>query len=370
LLHSEGGFYASIDADSEHEEGKYYTWTKEEMDLVLEAKSSDLIRQFYQVTDEGNWEQGKNILHYKVDKTIFAIENKLSIIELNINLQNANKSLLEHRNRRIRPAVDDKILTSWNALMVSGYVNAYKALGNEHYLDGALCTARFLETNMFDKRGLLFRVYKDRKVTTEAFLDDYALLAAAYIGLYEVTFDLHWLQVCQLLTTYVWNHFADSENLLFFYTSDQAENLIARKYEISDNVIPASNSVLAHVLYKLGIFYENSAYSKMAEKMVFKVRNDISGQGAYASNWAMFLGKLVYPSSEVAIVGENALSVNLQIQKNYLPATVFAGGKDENLPLLQNRLIDNKTVIYVCQNKTCSQPVFTADDAMTLLKLH
>ncbi len=368
LRHTEGGFYASIDADSEHEEGKFYIWSKQEIESVLEPVSAQIVLRFYQISDFGNWENGKNIPHYNSDKSTFADENGMSVNELNSILQEANNMLLEQRTRRIRPATDDKILTSWNALMVSGYVSAYKALGNEQYLKGAISTAHFLETNMMKESGLLYRVCKDGKVSIEAFLDDYSFLADAYITLYEVTFDLHWLQLSQLLTAYVWNHFGDAENDLFFYTSDQAENLIARKHEISDNVIPASNSVLAHVLYKLGIMLENASYSHMAEKMILKIRNEIALQGAYYANWAMLLGKMVYSSYEVAILGENAISVNLEMQKKYLPATVFAGGISENLPILQNRLVDNKTVIYVCQNKTCNIPVYSAMEALRLIK--
>jgi len=368
LQNTDGGFYASIDADSEHEEGKYYIWTKQEIESVLDAETAEIFLRFYQVSDYGNWENGKNILHYKDNKAKFSGEYGMTVNELNAVLQIANKSLLNQRNSRTRPATDDKILTSWNALMISGYVNAYKAIGNEKHLNGAINTAYFLETNMIKEDGLLYRVYKDGKVSTEAFLDDYALLADAYISLYEVTFNLHWLQLSQLLTAYVWNHFMDAENQLFFYTSDLAENLIARKHEISDNVIPASNSVMAHVLYKLGILLENSDYSKMAAKMLFKIRNEIAQQGAYYANWAMLLGKMVYPTYEVAILGENAASINLEMQKNYLPATVFSGGISENLPLLQNRLVDNKTTIYVCQNNACNSPVYLAKDALELMK--
>jgi len=369
LRHLEGGFFASIDADSEHEEGKFYVWTKQEIESVLDTEVAEIVLRFYQVSAYGNWEKGKNILHYKDNKAKFASENEMTVNELNAILQKANKLLLEQRNNRIRPATDDKILISWNSLMISGYVNAYKAIGNEQYLKGAITTARFLETNMIKDSGLLYRVYKDGKVSTEAFLDDYALLAEAYIGLYEVTFDLHWLQLSQLLTGYVWNHFADAENHLFFYTSDQAENLIARKHEISDNVIPASNSVLAQVLFKLGILLEKADYTQMATEMLFKVRSEIVRQGAYYANWTMLLGKMVYPFYEVAILGDNALPVNLEIQKKYLPTAVFAGGINENLPLLQNRLVGHKTVIYVCENKTCNSPVYSAADALELMKI-
>jgi len=370
LRHSEGGFYASIDADSENEEGKFYAWTKQEIESALEPVTAGIVLRFYQVTASGNWEEGKNILHYKDDKAKFAHESGISENELNAILRQANKSLLDRRNYRIRPATDDKILTSWNALMLSGYVEAYKALGNENYLDGALCTARFLETNMLQKDGLLFRVYMDGKVSIEGFLDDYAFLADAFISLYEVTFDLHWLNLSGLLTTYVLKHFADTENHLFFYTSDQAVNLVARKHELSDNVIPASNSVMANVFYKLGILMENDNYSQSAVRMLIRIKSEIARQGAYYSNWAMLLGKLVYPTYEVAILGGNALTVNLEMQKKYLPGALFAGGTRENLPMLRQRLTDNKTVIYVCQDKTCDLPVYSAFDALALMHGH
>jgi len=368
LRHTEGGFFASVDADSEHEEGKFYVWSKKEMESVLNPKHTEILLRFYQVSANGNWEKGRNILHCKYDKVSFALENGMSYDALDAVLKTANRSLLERRNKRIRPSTDDKILTSWNALMISGYVNAYKALGNEQYLKGAISTARFLETNVIKESGLLYRVYKDGKVSAEAFLDDYALLADAFIGLYEVTFDLHWLLQSQLLTAFVWNHFADAGNRLFFYTSDKAESLIARKHEISDNVIPASNSVFAHVLYKLGVLLEKTDYSKMAAEMLFRIRNETVQQGTYYANWAMLLGKMVYPACEVAILGRNAVPVSLEIQKRYLPTAVFAGGMTENLPLLYNRLTDDETGIFVCQNKTCNRPVYSAIEALDLIK--
>jgi uncharacterized protein YyaL (SSP411 family) len=368
LQNREDGFYASIDADSDGEEGKFYVWSKSEIESVLDPKTAEIVIAFYQVTGYGNWEKGNNILHCSKDKTIFASENELSVGELNAILQKANYLLFERRNQRIRPATDDKILTSWNALMITGYVNAYKALGRKQYLKAAIDTASFLEKRMLKDGGQLFRVYKDGKVSTVAFLDDYACLSDACINLYEITFDLHWLKLSQLLTAYVWDHFIDTENDLFYYTSDLAENLIARKHEISDNVIPASNSVIAHVLSKLGILFEIKEYSQMAEKMLFKVRNEIPAGGAYFSNWAMLLGKQVYPSFEVAILGQNGMSLSLEMQKKYLPTTVFAGGVSENLPLLRHRLIDNKTMIYTCQNNTCNDPVDTASDALTIIK--
>ena len=368
LLDSSGGFYASIDADSEHEEGKFYVWTKQEFDAALSPETALLISRFYQVFDYGNWEHDKNILHYKTDKATFAEENGLTLDAFETILTEANEVLLAARDKRIRPTTDDKILTSWNALMLSGYVDAFKATGEGNYRIGALRTADFIDQKMLCEDGLLYRVYKDGKLTIEAFLEDYSLLAQAFIGLYEITFDHKWLTKSRLLTEYVWSHFLDAERNLFFFTSDQAENLIARKHELSDNVIPASNSVMAHVLHQLGQYFEEQKYTEMVEKMLSQVRKDAIQQGSYYANWARLIGKLTYPSIEVAVLGENALTIALELQQKYYPNAIFAGGTDENLPVLKDRLVEGKTLIYVCENKACNLPVESEEEAFKVLK--
>ena len=368
LRHPEGGFYASIDADSEHEEGKFYVWTKGELESVLDTESVALILDFYQITNRGNWEDGKNILYYSSDKETFAVKKGISVNEFNKTLSSANQALLENRSLRIRPATDDKILTSWNALMLSGYVNAFKAFGKESYLEGAIQTARFLEKYMVTEVGMVYRVFKDGRVSIEGFLDDYAQLADAMISLYEVTFDIQWLNLSQLLTTRMWDHFRDNEHNLFFYTSDLSEPLIARKHETSDNVMPASNSDLANVLTKLGLLTGNSEYTNMAMLMNLNFRNEIIQHGAYYANWAMLMGKLTHPDFEIAVLGEDSLAVSREIQQNYLPTSTFAGGMEENLPVLRNRLVENQTVIYVCQDKVCNLPMYTVAEALKLIQ--
>jgi len=334
----------------------------------LEPEIAELICSFYQISAQGNWEDGRNILHYKSDKEKFASDNGLSVNEFNQILTTSNHLLLNRRNLRIRPATDDKILTSWNALMLSGYVDAFKAFGTTDCLDGAIKTAHFLEKYMVTENGLIYRVFRDGKVSIGGFLDDYAMLASALINLYEVTFDIHWLSLSQRLTSYVWNHFRDSEHNLFFYTSDLSEPLIARKHETSDNVIPASNSVLAHVLYKLGILTENNQYSDMAVQMSLNFRKEIIQHGAYYANWAMLLGKLTYRDFEIAVLGDNAVALGCEIQKVYLPTSTFTGGLKENLPVLRNRLIEDQTIIYVCQDKVCNLPVYAVAEALKLIQ--
>ncbi|HLP05029.1 MAG TPA: thioredoxin domain-containing protein [Paludibacter sp.] len=368
LRDESGGFYASIDADSEEEEGKFYVWTQAEIEEAVDPEYAAHILRYYQVTPEGNWERGKNILHTELTKEKYASRNGLSEEEFEIMLERSKILLLDKRNERIRPTTDDKILTSWNALMISAYVDAYKALGKDRYLNGAMRTARFVVENMMREDGFLNRVYKDGKVTIDGFLEDYATLAEAFIGLYEVTFDRYWLMQGHLLMQYVLVHFADSDSNLFFYTSDESENLIARKHEITDNVIPSSNSVLAHAFYKMGILFDDATYSELAEKMVVAVRDQVKQYGSYFANWAALLGKLTYPVVEIAIVGENALPLALEIQKSYWPNEIFSGGMDENLPLLEHKMKFGKTLVYVCKDKACNLPVETAEEAIAMMK--
>ena len=353
----EGGFYASLNADSEGEEGKFYVWTKEEIERSLDPKAAELIIDYYQVTASGNWEQEKNILRRK----------KISIEELaqnkGMNAANcakvmaaAEEKLFQTRNKRERPTLDDKILLSWNALMLKGYVDAYLAFGNAGYLETALKNARFLEKNMIRKDGQLWRNYHERKGSTDAFLEDYALLAKAFIYLYQATFDIHWLETARVITAYAIAHFGGDSSGMFFYTSDASENLIVRSKELTDTVIPSSNAVLAEVMYLLGEYFMQDSYIQLSTSMVNHVVPEIATAGPYYSNWGSLLGLITFKPYEVAVVGTGALEKSRKMQQHYLPTAMYMGGEKENLPLLENKLVGQRTMIYVCRNKTCKTP--------------
>lgn len=356
LTSPEGGFYSSLNADSEGEEGKFYGWTKAEVENNLTPKAALLITRYYQISDSGNWEDGKNILHRTISKKELANEFNFPLTEIDSILSAAELSLFKIREKRVRPSLDDKILVSWNAIMLKGYVDAFLALGNPEYLEIALGNAHFLERNMFRKDGGLFRNYKDDKASIDAFLDDYALLAKAFISLYQATFDIHWLEKARSITEYAIQHFRDGQSGLFYYTSDNAENLVARKMELADNVIPSSNSVLAEVIYTIGEYYANSSYITMSAGMLNHFTKDIATAGPYYCNWASLMGMITHQPFEVAVMGKDALVKSRQLQKYYLPTTLFMGGYAENLPLLENKLAEGKTMIYVCRNKTCKLP--------------
>lgn len=364
MTHSQGGFYASLNADSEGEEGKFYVWTQQEITKALDPKDANLIAKYYQLKANGNWEKNNNILFRKTSKKEFANQNNLSEKEWDVLLTKAKKTLLDERAKRTRPSTDDKVLTSWNALMLQGYIAAYLALGEKEYLEIALKNAHFLEKEMIKKQGGLWRNYKDGSAGIDAFLDDYAFLAKAFIQLYQATFDIHWLNQAKSLTDYAITHFQDKKTGMFFYTSNQSESLIARKTEISDNVIPASNSEMAKVLYQLGEYFDEPSYIEQSKKMVGFTIPKISTQGPYYANWGMLLGLMTYKPFEIAIMGSDAQQKNEAMQKEYLPTAFFMGGQKENLPLLAYKNTQGNTLIYVCKNKTCKYPVEKVADAL------
>ena len=366
LTNREGGFYSSLNADSEGEEGKYYLWSQQEIAEVLGHNDAYLICAYYQVFTEGEVE-GKNVLFPAISKEEFSKKSIVTVQEFEKILAKAKKKLLAAREKRERPSIDDKTLTSWNAMMLKAYLDAFRALGAYEYLNTAIKNARFLETNLLREDGSLFRNYKNGKAAIPAFLDDYALLTQAFIELYQLTFDIHWLDQAMKITDYALIHFKDNFSPMFYYTSDLSEDLVARKMEISDNVIPSSNSVMAHNLYELGILLDKPAYTEHSNNMLLSILGELATGGPYFANWAMLLGKAYIKANEVAIIGEDAIILNHEIQQFYLPTSIFSGGTSENLPLLKMRLKKGKTMIYVCNGKNCKRPVERVSEAIDLI---
>ena len=368
LTDASHGFYSSLDADSEGEEGKFYIWTEAELREIL-GDHFDLASDYYNTTPNGNWEHGNNILLRKKDNEHFLKKYTLTDKELNEGLDIIKSSLVEARTHRIRPGLDDKILTSWNALMLKGYVDAYRAFGDEHYLNAALDNANFLIEKCRRNDGGLNRNYKNGISNINGFLDDYSLTVEAFIALYQVTFDEMWLEVSKELTEYVLQHYWDDNAKMFYYTSDEDEALISRTRELSDNVISASNSSMAKALYYLGMYYYEDRYVEMSAQMLNNVREQIMKNGPFYANWAVVMTHFVRPPYEIAIVGKDLNEVRASFDQHYLPNVLFLGSEKEgSLQLLENKLIKGQTTIYVCQDKACKLPVTTSDAAMELME--
>ena len=367
LTDPEGNFYSSLDADSEGEEGKFYVWEKEEIEGIL-GDDASVFNQVYTVTEKGNWE-AKNILLRKKSVAEHAKELSLSEEILHAKLKEAKDKLLLAREKRVRPGLDDKIITAWNALMIKGYVDAYRALGEEAYLQTAVTNGEFLTNQMMTREGRLFRIYKDEKRSIPAFLDDYAQTADACISLYQATFEVKWLESAKKLVAYAQAHFYNPKTGMFYYTSDEDPALISRQVEVGDNVIPSSNSTMARVLSYLGTLYDEQNYRDMANQMIKNVQEAIQAQPDYYSNWALAMVQQTQPLFEIAIVGEKAEAYRKELSYSYLGDAILLGSeKEENLPLLENKYLEGSTMIYVCLNKTCRLPVRDVEAALKLLK--
>ncbi|NEV92671.1 thioredoxin domain-containing protein [Psychroflexus sp. YR1-1] len=357
LKHPEAGFYSALDADSEGEEGKYYVWTYRELAEVLSETELDLVQDYYNISRRGNWESSKNILYARQFPQDYAKDQGLDLKILRKELEDLKNKLHRYRQKRIRPALDDKILTSWNALMISGLVEAYKALRKEDYLELAESAIEFLLKTRWVENEKLLRTRNEEK-SIVGFLEDYAFMIEALINLYQVTFKMEYLNKARQLTEICFRDFKERSSSMFQYTSKSGEKLISRTYEINDNVIPASNSSLAKSLFLLGKLFDDEAYLQTAKKMLQQVEAKLYKSGPYAANWQILYGWMTFPFYEVAILGKNAKEMALTLQSDYQSNCVFLGGQAEDLKLLTHKLPkdSSKTMIYICENKTCQQP--------------
>lgn len=368
LTSAEGGFYSSLDADSEGEEGKFYVWTKKELQTAL-GFISDIILDYYNVTDAGNWEAGKNILNKKHNDKDFIAAKNITPEDLELVVLEAKKVLIKERRQRVRPATDDKILTSWNALMLKAYVDAYRVFDDIQYLEIALKNAEFLDTKLKTAENRLYRNYKNGKASINGFLDDYAFTIAAYITLYQATFDEKWLDKANQLAHYAITHFYDTRSGMFFYTSDNDPDLIARNIDINDNVIPSANSEMAKNLFILGKYFYNDEYIQKAKNMLNNVKQHTLQYGAYYANWSILMSWFAAEPFDVSIAGKDCDNIRKEFDKHYLPNVIISGAKEESgLDLFTDKFVAGKTMIYVCQGKSCQQATENFDEALKGIK--
>ncbi|GAB3181867.1 thioredoxin domain-containing protein [Telluribacter humicola] len=364
----EGGFYSALDADSEGVEGKFYIWTEDELHDILES-DFEWFAKLYSIRTEGNWEHGYNHLHLTHSAEDTARLQGIYTDDFGQKYQTALQKLAEARTARVRPGLDDKILASWNGLLLKGLTDAYRALGDESIRETALGVGEFILTRMTDN-GKLWHSYKQEKATITAFLEDYAAVAEGYLGLYQITFDEKWLLEAQTLCDYTLANFYDPHDEYFYFTDAAGESLIARKKEVIDNVIPASNSIMAHNLYTLGVILDREDNLEVSDKMLSKMRKIMLTDVQWVTNWAALFCTRVTPTAEIVLVGPEADQYRQEIEYYFIPNKVVAGTPTTSrLPLLEGRTtIQGETAIYVCFNKTCQLPVTSVEKAFQQLR--
>ena len=369
LTAENGALYSALDADSEGEEGKYYVWKKEELKQIL-GEDFEIAKVYFNINSYGLWEHENYVLIRDKSNEELAQQLKLDLTTFETKVESIKSTLKEKRKERIKPGLDDKSLTSWNALTIKGLSDAYLTFGEEKYLDKAIENASFILKSQKKDDGGLWHSYKEGRSTINGYLEDYCFTIEAFIALYEATFDESWLKQSKELADYVIEHFFDEQSGLFFFTNNNDPKLIARKTEITDNVIPSSNSSMAKGLFLLGKYFENEEYSKMSDQMLRNVIPQFDTYLPSYSNWGILLMQNSQAFYEVAICGKEAQQKAKELTVEFNPNKMLIGSSSDKstLPLLELKWIDGQTTIYVCENKVCQLPVTESSKAIQQLK--
>ncbi len=356
LMHESGGFFSALDADSEGVEGKFYTWSEEEIDTILGA-DAPIYKAFYNVTEEGNWEH-TNILWKPQNLKNFASANRLDIQQFKAQLLSWNEKLLQVRNTRIRPALDDKIILGWNALMIMAYCKAYAATLNEHYKNIAISSMQFLKINLQNtEHGGWCHTYKNKVAKIPAFLDDYAYLIQAMIGLQEITGNQNYLLEAQQVTQYVIDNFSEGDTL-FYYTHRQQTDVIVRKKEVYDGATPSGNGIMALNLQYLAIIFNEVKWIERADIMAITLSNAIIKYPTSFGIWSSFLQQKANGVKEIVLTGKKIMQSLPSVLNKYVPNKVIqTSTKKNNLPLIDNKFVEEENTFYLCENYCCSQPL-------------
>lgn len=363
---AEGMFYSALDADSEGVEGKYYAWTERELQKVI-GEDYEQFAAFYRVGEATQWEGDTHILQRSrrpgdvAEK--FGTEPDL-LLRKSITW---NKLLLERRNKRIPPGLDDKSLTSWNALMISGLVQAYRGLGNPEYLRLATGAATLIRERCWPGEAVLYRNYINGEAAIPGFLIDYALYLESCIDLYEVSLDPDWLEMAGKLNTVISRLFFDDASGMYRFIASNAEVVITNHTEVQDQVIPSSNSVMAHNLFRLGHLLARTDYLERARSMGSNTSERFRQYPHGYANWGRLFLLQAFPFYEVAVTGGSANKLVKTILKDYQPNILVAGSTGpSDLPLFRDRVQEDKTLIFVCRDQSCRLPVDDPEDAKNI----
>ena len=345
----EGGFYSALDADSEGEEGRFYVWSLDELREV----GGDAAVEYFGATEEGNFE-GSNILTRGQPEPP--------------DLEEIRGRLYDRRANRVWPGLDDKRLTSWNALAISALADAGAVLGEEAYLGAARAAAEFVLTDLRDENGRLLRTYKDGEAKLAGYLEDHAFLLEAMLTLYEATFEPRWFAEARALADTMIERFADEEKGGFFETADDHERLIARRKDLEDHPIPAGNSSAAYGLLRLAALTGENEYERRGVS-VLRLLHKVAPQHPQAfGHLLQALDFHLSPVKEVALVGEDFSDLERVVRSGFRPHLVLAGGEPDGVPLLQGRSpVDGRAAAYVCERFACKAPVTEAAELEKLL---
>lgn len=372
LMQADGGFYSSLDADSLNddnklEEGAFYVWKEENLRFLLK-ENFEIFASYFNVNDYGYWEHDNYVLIRNRETADIAKQYKKTEAAIELIIAESLEILKSERDKRQRPRLDDKILTSWNGLMLKGLVDTYRYLENKEYLTLAKNNAQFIERHLTKKDGGLYHNHKNGKSTINGYLEDYASIIEAYIGIYEVTFEEKWLFRSKELADYVLENFMDDKSGMLFFTSTMDQFLIRRTVEANDNVVPASNSIMAKNFFRLSRFFAQDNYEKIALQQLKNIQENLERNAQNHANWMQLALYFNLPFYECAIVGPDVETKAHKVRTVYIPNTIFSGTQEQSsLSILRDRFTKGTTSYFVCEKGACKLPVTQSNEVLTQL---
>jgi uncharacterized protein YyaL (SSP411 family) len=377
----EGGFYTGEDADSEGEEGLFYVWTPAQVRDVLGTERAELFCKFYDIGPYGNFEEGRSIAHISLPMEDFAAREKVEPGELEHLLGEGRERLFATREKRIHPLKDDKVLTSWNGLMIAAMAKAYQALGDRSFVEAARRGAGFILERLKAPGPRLYRRYRQGEVANPGYADDYAFLVWGLLELYEATFDLRYLEEAGELNRVMLELFWDEDHGGVFFTGREHEGLIARNKEIYDGAVPSSNSVAVLNLIRLGRMTGSPGLTEKATEVATAFSKRIK---AYPSAYTQFLSALEFmigPSHEIVVVGdlggETARAMVQALHRAFLPNKVLLsrrngepnGSVDRLTPEVKGLAqADTSSAVYLCRDSLCGRALTTVSELLAALR--
>ena len=367
LKHPQGGYYTAIDADSEGIEGKYYVWSKMEI-LELLGKNAELFCSYYNVTEGGNWE-GDNILNIIREPEDLASEYGMDEKKMEEIIDKCRHILLQERNKRIAPQLDDKILLNGNALLLTAFCKAYAALQDDAYKSAAEELYANIKENFSYAGGIeMAHSYKNGQKKIHAFLDDYAYLIEGLILLQEITGNQVYLTKAREHTVYVLNKFEDTTNPLMFYTAVDQQDILVRKVEVFDGATPSANAVMAKNLIYIGIVFDKKDWISKGENMLSVLTTAFINHPTSFAVWASCYLLQTVGINEIVVTGNFVNTILKEIIGKFIPNKILQSTVEkvelDSMPLLKNKLSKGGPHIYLCKNYSCQAPV---NDMTTLL---
>ena len=364
MIDQDGGFYSSMDADSEGVEGKYYVWQRSEIEEILGKEDANVFAQYFDITEEGNWE-GNSIPRIIMQKSSLSNLLKISEDKLSDSLSNSRTKVKKYRASRIPPGTDDKVIVSWNGLMISSLAKASSVLGKKEYFDAADKAVNFITQKMSKKDGTLNRIYRKNVAHIDAFAEDYSYFGNSLIDMYEASFDSKYLKLAKKYADILVDQ---------FYTDGQfkqslSKNIVINSGNSMDNATPSYNFMCSLLLVRLYYYYDIKKYREIAEASIEKVGTYIN-QYSYAHSTALIVHNFLSngPKEIVMVAEDNSNPLMNIVKQTYVPCKILVSSSTEiDLPILEGKkMIDNQSTVYICKNYVCKEPIV---DALKLRKM-